>query len=153
MGNGVLMIDAVWVWGALGLILLSVEMAIGTFDILWFGVAALCVAFVVWLFPNTPHAAQFVIFAVLSLTSLAIWRFHYKKNETHSRVGQAQGEEIGRVGTVIETCSPDQNGRIRFTQGLMGDREWSVVSDEVINEGTEATVVAVEGNALRIKAV
>ncbi|PCI54022.1 MAG: hypothetical protein COB34_08000 [Methylophilaceae bacterium] len=147
------MIDAVWVWGALGLILLSVEMAIGTFDILWFGIAALCVAFAMWLFPNMPHAAQYMMFAVLSLTSLAIWRVHYKKTETHSRVGQAQGQEIGRVGTVITTCEPNQNGKIRFSQGLMGDREWTAVSDEVINEGTEATVLAVEGNSLRIKAI
>jgi membrane protein implicated in regulation of membrane protease activity len=35
----------------------------------------------------------------------------------------------------------------------MGDREWTAVSNEEINAGTEATVVAVEGNALRIKAV
>jgi len=147
------MIEAVWVWGALGLILLSVEMAIGTFDILWFGIAALCVSFVMWLFPNMPHAAQFVMFAVISLTSLAIWRFHYKKTETHSRVGQAQGQEIGRVGTIIKACGPNQNGKVRFTQGLMGDREWTAISDEVINEGTKATVIAVEGNALRIKAV
>lgn len=147
------MIEAVWVWGALGLILLSVEMAIGTFDILWFGVAALCVAFAMWLFPSMPPAAQFVMFAVLSLSSLAIWRSHYKKNETHSRVGQAQGQEIGRVGTVITTCEPNQNGKIRFAQGLMGDREWAAIANEVINEGTEATVLAVEGNALRIKAV
>lgn len=147
------MIDAIWVWGALGLILLSVEMAIGTFDILWFGVAALCVAITVWLFPNMPQSIQFIMFAIISLSSLAVWRLYYKKNETHSRTGQAQGPEIGRVGTVIETCGPNQNGKIRFGQGLMGAREWSAVSNELINTGTEAEVVAVEGNALRIKAV
>lgn len=147
------MIDAIWVWGALGLILLSVEIAIGTFDILWFGVAALCVAITVWLFPNMPQSIQFIMFAIISLSSLAVWRLYYKKNETHSRVGQAQGQEIGRVGTVIETCGPNQNGKIRFVQGLMGAREWSAVSNELINTGTEAEVVAVEGNALRIKAV
>lgn len=147
------MIDGIWVWGALGLILLSVEIAIGTFDILWFGVAALCVAVAMWLFPNMPQSTQYIMFAIISLTSLAIWRLHYKKNETHSRVGQAQGQEIGRVGNVIEVCGPNQNGKIRFVQGLMGDRVWSAISNEVINEGTEAEVVAVEGNALRIKAV
>jgi len=147
------MIEAVWVWGALGLILLSVEMAVGTFDIFWFAIAAICVAIAMWLFPDMPYAAQFIMFAVISLTSLAIWRLYYKKNETHSRVGQSQGQEIGRVGTVFEPCSPNKNGKIRFTQGLMGDREWPAVSNEEINAGTEASVVAVEGNALRIKAV
>ncbi len=146
-----MVVEGVWVWAILGIILLSVEMAVGSFDILWFGVAALCVSVAMWLFPNMPYAAQFVMFAVLSLASLAIWRLHYKKNETHSRVGQAQGQEIGRVGIVIATCGPTQNGKIRFSQGLMGDREWTAVSNTVINEGTQAEVVAVEGNALRIK--
>ncbi len=35
----------------------------------------------------------------------------------------------------------------------MGAREWTAVSDEAIKAGTEASVIAVEGNALRIKAV
>jgi inner membrane protein len=147
------MIDTVWLWGGLGLLLLSVEMALGTFDILWFGVAAICLAVIMWLFPNTPLAIQFTIFTILSFTTLAIWRIYYKKNETHSRVGQSQGQEIGRVGTVIEACSPKSNGKIRFTQGLMGDREWSAVSNEELEVGSEAEVIAVEGNTLRIKAV
>ncbi len=147
------MIDTVWLWGGLGLLLLSVEMALGTFDILWFGVAAICLAVIMWLFPNTPLAIQFTIFTILSFTTLAIWRIYYKKNETHSRVGQSQGQEIGRVGTVIEACSPKNNGKIRFTQGLMGDREWSAVSNEELEVGSEAEVIAVEGNTLRIKAI
>lgn len=148
------MIEPVWFWAAFGIILLTVEMTlVGTLDVLWFGIAALCVALAIWLFPNMPHAAQFMMFAVLALGSLAIWRLYYKKNETHSRIGQSQGEEIGRVGKVIEQCGPSQTGRIQFTQGLMGDREWTAVSNESIEVGTEASVIAVEGNALRIKAI
>ncbi|MDP2248747.1 MAG: NfeD family protein, partial [Nitrosomonadales bacterium] len=33
--------ESTWLWGILGLILLAVEMATGTFYILWFGIAAL----------------------------------------------------------------------------------------------------------------
>lgn len=147
------MIDAMWIWGAIGLILLAVEMATGTFYILWFGVSALSVAIATWLFPTLPQALQFVMFAALSLSSLAIWRLNYKKTDTHHRVGQAQGEEIGRTGTVIETCSPTQNGKIQFTQGLMGSREWPAISDETIEAGRAAAVIAVEGNTLRIKII
>jgi inner membrane protein len=147
------MIDAMWIWGAIGLILLAVEMATGTFYVLWFGVSALSVAIAMWIFPNIPQAIQFVMFAVLSFSSLAIWKLSYKKHETHSRVGQAQGEEIGRTGTVIIACSPSANGKISFTQGLMGSREWPAIADEVIEVGSAATVVAVEGNALRVKKI
>jgi hypothetical protein len=147
------MIDAMWMWGVLGLVLLAIEMGTGTIYILWFGIAALCLAIATWVFTTIPVAIQFAIFAALSIGSLAIWKLNYKKNETHSRVGQAQGEEIGRVGTLIEACSPSQNGKIQFTQGLMGSREWPAISNETILKGTQARVVAVEGNALRVQRI
>jgi inner membrane protein len=147
------MIDAMWIWGAIGLILLAVEMATGTFYVLWFGVSALSVAIAMWMFPDIPQAIQFVMFAVLSFSSLTIWKINYKKTETHHRVGQAQGEEIGRTGTVIEACSATETGKIRFTQGLMGSREWPAIANEVIEAGSDATVIAVEGNALRVSKI
>lgn len=147
------MVEAMWLWGAVGLVLLAAEMATGTFYMLWFGIAALCVSVATWLFPELTSAIQFTIFAVLSLVSLNIWKLYYKETDTHSRIGQAQGEEIGRIGTVIETCSKTHNGKIRFTQGVMGSREWTAASDETIDVGSNAVVIAVEGNILRVQAV
>jgi len=145
------MIEPMWVWAVLGIVLLAAEIMItGTLYTLWFSISALCVAIMLWLFPDTSYAVQFTVFAVLSLGSLAIWRRYYKKTDTSYRVGQAQGEEIGRVGIVTEATSATQNGVIRFTQGLMGSREWAAVSDEPIEAGSNATVIAVEGNSLRI---
>ena len=144
--------NAMWIWAALGLLLLAVEMATGTFYVLWLGISALSVAIALWVFPNIAQALQLAMFAALSISSLAIWKLNYKKHETHSRVGQAQGEEIGRTGTVILACSPNQVGKIHFTQGLMGAREWAAVSSEPIAKDVEARVIAVEGNQLRIQA-
>ena len=143
--------DATWGWGALGLVLLGVEMATGTFYVVWFGIAALCVAAVILVFPNMSPTLQFVMFAGLSMGLLTIWKLNYKKTETHSRVGQSQGEEIGRTGIVTSNVSPTQTGKISFVQGVMGSREWTAVSDEVIEAGAQASVIAVEGNLLRIK--
>ena len=147
------MLDAMWIWGAIGLILLAAEMATGTVYLLWFGISALSVAIAVWMFPNIALALQFVMFAALSISSLAIWKLNYKKTETHSRVGQAQGEEIGRVGEVTKACGPNQTGTISFTQGLMGSREWPAIANESIEAGSDAAVVAVEGNTLRVKII
>ena len=88
---------------------------------------------------------------MLSLGALTIWTLNYKKTETHSRVGQSLGEEIGRVGTVTAVVSPAQTGKISFAQGLMGSREWIAIADETINVQENAKVVAVEGNILRVK--
>jgi membrane protein implicated in regulation of membrane protease activity len=143
--------QTMWIWCAIGLILLAAEMATGTFYVLWFGVAALIMALISWLMPELNISLQLVLFAVLSVGSLFIWRTYYKKNETHSRIGQSKGEEIGRVGTVIEAISASQNGRIQFAQGLMGSREWTAIANENIAVGTQAVIVSVEGNALRVK--
>ncbi|MSP86393.1 MAG: NfeD family protein [Methylotenera sp.] len=147
------MIEAMWIWGAIGILLLAVEMATGTFYVLWFGVAALCVAVIIGLLPHLSHALQFALFAILSLGSLAIWRRYYKKTSADSRVGQAQGEEIGRMGIVTQACSLSHVGAIRFTQGLMGSRDWAAVSTETIEVDSSAIVIAVEGNALRISKI
>ena len=146
------MMQAMWIWGAIGLILLAAEMATGTFYVLWFGVAALIIALLTWLMPGMSASIQLILFSILSIGSLFLWRNYYKKTSTDSRVGQAQGEEIGRIGTIIEPVSAMQNGRIQFTQGLMGSREWVAVANETIVAGTQAVVVAVEGNSLRVKA-
>lgn len=143
--------DLVWVWGILGLVLLGLEMATGTFYILWFGVAGLLLALIVSAFPNMDISLQVFAYAVLSLGSLFVYRRYYKGSEKDDlKVGQSRGDEIGKQGTIIEAVSGTQNGRIRFAQGVMGSKEWVVISDEEIAVGTVAQVVAVEGNTLRV---
>ena len=145
------MLDIMWIWGILGLVLLGVEMLTGTMYVLWFGVAAILLAILTWLAPAMPISLQLFLFSGFSIVSLILWRRNYKKNSTDLHIGQSQGDEIGRVGTIAETVSPKQAGRIQFTQGVMGSREWAAVSNEEIEAGAEAVIVAVEGNSLRVK--
>lgn len=143
--------DLVWVWGILGLVLLGLEMATGTFYILWFGIAGLLLALIVSAFPNMDISLQVFAYAALSLGSLFVYKRYYKGSEKDDlKVGQSKGDEIGKQGTIIEAVSGTQNGRIRFAQGVMGSKEWVAISDEEIAVGTVAQVVAVEGNALRV---
>lgn len=144
------MLEPIWAWGILGLILLAIEMSTGTFYIVWFAVAALMMTVAVGLFPTMPAAIQLFFFAVLSLGSLAIWKLTYKKTPP-LRIGQSQGDEIGRIGTITEAVSARQNGKITFAQGVMGSREWAAIADEDIEAGTDAIIIAIEGNALRVQ--
>jgi len=144
------MTDIFWIWAVLGLVLLAGEMVTGTMYLLWLGISALCLAVAVWLFPTLSTAWQFILFATLAVISLGVWKHYNKKTAIHYRVGQSQGEEIGRVGTIVKTCGPKQNGKIRFTQGVMGSKEWSAISDETIESGQDAKIVAVIGNAVKV---
>ena len=143
--------DALWVWGILGLILLAFEMATGTFYIFWFGIAALILAGALSIFPSINVALQLLLYSVLSLGSLAIWRRFYKKTGTDLKIGQSEGDEIGRVGIIIEAVSARKNGRIQFAQGVMGSREWAAIANEDIEVGADAVITGIEGNSLRVK--
>lgn len=140
-----------WTWAILGLILLSVELLSGTFYILWFGIAALCVALLLAVAPDSPLTMQLLAFSVLSLTALAVWRRKYRAQGPASRVGQSHDDSIGKVGRITEAVSPEQNGSIAFTVAVMSSRAWTVVADEAIAAGQLAEVVGIEGNYLRVK--
>lgn len=142
--------DLMWAWCAFGLILLCIEMMTGTLYLLWLGIAALCLAGLVGANIVTSIAAQAISYALLAVIAVAACRVYEKKAKPAQRVGQAQGEEIGKVGTIISPVSPTQQGKIRFSQGVMGSKEWTAVSDSVLDIDQRATVVAVEGNSLRV---
>jgi len=100
-------------------------------------------------FSEMPLALQALNYAVLSALALAVMR-KLEKRKPVLRVGQAQGEEIGREGIVIVAISPRQPGKIRFSQGVLGSREWVAYANIDIAEQQAAKVVAVEGNSLRV---
>ena len=141
--------DILWIWCGLGLILLCLEMMSGTLYLLWPGMAALAMALLAWLLPAFSHAAQIVIYAIFCVLAVILWRKR-EKTRPAPRIGQAQGEEIGRQGTIVVAVSPLQAGRIQFSQGVMGSREWTAVADVEIAAGQMARIIAVEGNSVRV---
>jgi len=146
------MIEPIWLWGILGLMLVAMEMMNETFYILWFGIAALIVSVCLYFFPELHAGWQFLIFAIFSLGSLAIWKIYYRKApDLDLKVGQSQGDEVGRIGTIVEAVNRKQNGRIQFAQGVMGSKEWTAISEEELEIGSEAEITAVVGNAMTVK--
>lgn len=141
-----------WIWCGVGLVLLCLEMLSGTLYLLWPGMAALVMALLAWLMPAFAISWQIVIYAVFSILTVMLWR----KRETTQvtpRIGQAKGEEIGRQGTIVSAVGPSQPGRIRFSQGVMGSREWTAVADVEIAVDQPAKIIAVEGNSVRVTPV
>lgn len=143
-------LEMFWVWGIIGLTLLGLEMLTGTLYILWFAIAAFLLSVIVWLQPALAVTWQLFAYAVISIGSLLLYRHFYNKHDPNLKIGQSQGDEIGTVGMVVEAITPQQAGRIQFTQGVMGSREWVAVSQVAIPKETQAEIVAIEGNTLRV---
>lgn len=142
----------IWLWCALGLVLLGLEMVSGTLYLLWLGLAALGMALLAWGYPELHVAWQALCYAVLSVVVCLAWRRYESSVRVNPRIGQAQGEEIGRTGEITLEIRPNQPGKIRFSQGVMGSKEWTAVSTQTLSVGQTATIVAVEGNSLRVRA-
>lgn len=148
-----MLLQPIWAWAILGLVLLSIELLSGTFYILWFAISALCVSLMLLVFPEASVAMQLLAFSLLSLVTLGLWRRKYRQQGPAPVIGQSRDGTIGQTGRITVAVSPEQNGTIAFTVPVMGSREWTATSDEAINAGETAEITAIEGNYLRVRRV
>ncbi len=135
----------------LGLLLIALEILTGTFIIIWFGIGAIVVGGLIYLYPLS-FAWQLFIWAILSLILTFIYWRWFHTHEPPLPIGQSEGEYAGIKGKIIEVLG---NGRYRayFDLPVLGDREWIVESEEneELKEGDTIYVSRVYGQIIKIK--
>ena len=138
-----------WHWWILGLVLLVLEVfAPGAF-FLWMGVAAGIVGMVLLVAPSLGWEFQLLIFAILSVGSIVVWRTYLKKHptETDQPSLNRRGEQyVGRTFTLDEAIV-NGSGKIR-----VDDSTWKIEGDEC-QAGEKVKVTGVDGVVLRVKKV
>lgn len=140
-----------WAWVLIGLALLGVEVFTpGGFFVLFFGVGALVVGALVGLGIGGPPWAQWLIFSVVSVISLLLFR-----SRLLARFGR--GEEGGRgldtledeVAVPLEDLAPGAIGKVE----LRGTSWTARNADErPLVRGQRCRVVRVEGLTLHLRA-
>ena len=145
--NALLWEPAYWNWWALGLVLIIIDMlAPGTF-ILWIGFAALAVGLVVFLIPALGWQEQLLLFALLTLASIAIGWLYFKHRPLHSdapllnRRGQ---QYVGRLFT-LETPIVNGQGKIR-----VDDTTWKIEGRDC-PANVRVRVIGVDGVVLKVE--
>lgn len=135
-----------WQWWLVGVVLVILEMfAPGTF-FLWLGISALIVGALLWFIPDMIWQIQLLIFAIMSVSSLVVFRFYLKKNpiETDAPTLNRRGEQyIGQVYTLEE---PIVNG---FGKVKIGDSLWKVKGKD-LERGHNVKVTGIEGIILQV---
>jgi membrane protein implicated in regulation of membrane protease activity len=133
----------VWNWFILGGLLLAVEVAApGTF-ILWLGLSAIAVG-ALSLVIDWPWQAQLIIFAVLAIASIILWRRLSPKTEelaTQPFLNRRTDGFVGRVFT-LEKPIIDGSGGVRI-----GDTIWRVKGPD-LPAGSRVTVTGSDGATL-----
>ncbi|MCH9852910.1 MAG: NfeD family protein [Alphaproteobacteria bacterium] len=142
-----------WHWIALGLSLMAVEIFLLSFTIFWFGIAAIIIGLLLFLFSDISLAIQIILWAVLSLVTAFLW-FKYIKPLSGRRqlndktIAKLQGE----VGNVIKGNDNDtMRGRLRFPAPIAGDDEWNFISEQKVVVGDRVQIIDVQDNCLNVK--
>ncbi len=136
-----------WHWLIFGLLLAVIEiLAPGTF-FLWLGIAAGVTGLTLLALPATPWQIQLVIFAVLSVASVAGWRFYQHRHPiaTDDPTLNRRGEQhVGRV-FALEQAIANGRGTVR-----VGDSVWRAEGPD-LPAGARVRVVAVSGAILKVE--
>lgn len=138
-----------WHWWIFAAVLITLEVLLGTFDLLWMGIAAFIVGLVVWIFPSLAWEGQIVIFAILSVLSIIVWRNYAKKNPAVSDepLLNRRGEQyVGRVVTLEEPII-DGIGKVK-----LDDSTWKVQGEDC-DAGTKIKIIAVDNVVFQIEKI
>ncbi len=136
-----------WQWGVAGVVLLILEiLAPGTF-FLWLGVSAFIVGIVLWLIPELAWQAQFIIFAIMSVSSLVLYRLYLKGNpiETDAPTLNRRGEQYIDQIYVLEEPIVNGYGKVRI-----GDSMWKVKGKD-LERGNNVKVTGIDGIILQVE--
>jgi len=139
-----------WHWWIAAGILLIIELSVPTFFFMWMGIAAVLVGLMLLVVPGMPLELQLVMFVVLSLVTIILWRRYREKNRPasdHPLLNQRGQQYVGRVFTLDEAIV---NGTGKVS---VDDSTWRVkgldmpVGNKVKVVGTEGVVLVVEATA------
>lgn len=137
-----------WAWWVAGVALVILEIVIPGAVFLWMGIAAGVVGLVVLLVPGLDWRYQFLIFAALSVISIAAARRYLKRSpiETDHPTLNRRGEQY--VGRTLTLAEPIVNGR---GKAHLDDTMWKLSGPD-LPVGAQVRVTGVDGVVLQVEA-
>ena len=131
----------VWLWVAVGVVLIIIEIAAGTYYFLALATASLLTALLAWLWIDGIWG-QLAAMAVLSVASMfAVTSVLQKLNRKSEGYENDTTRIVGERGTVIREIAPEYNGVVKLSSGA----EWTARSGERLPVGSVVTVTGIEG--------
>ncbi len=141
-----------WHWWAIGIVLIAIEtFAISTF-LLWPGISALVLGFIVFFAQDMDWRFQVILFAIIAVITSVGWQVWLRKNPTKSDHPNLNVRGASFIGRRVTLAEPLANGRGRIE---IGDGWWTVSSEngESLDAGVDVEVVDSDGGTLTIKPV
>jgi membrane protein implicated in regulation of membrane protease activity len=138
------------IWLITGLCLIFLEALTPGFVIFFFGLGALTVSLLLWIFPGIGNMWAMGIFIVLSVVYLFTLRrlaknIFFGEKETSQ---EPKAETVGQHTVVTEAINPPMEGRVE----VFGT-SWKAIADTPLPKGTEVEVTGQTNLTLTVKAV
>ncbi|MGB5201914.1 MAG: NfeD family protein [Sedimenticolaceae bacterium] len=136
-----------WHWWILGLALIIAETLLPGTYFLWMGVSAVVLGVLAWLFPAMGWEIQLMLFALLSLASIVVWRMWQRRHPGESdqpMLNRRAEQYIGRV-FVLEAAIENGFGKVRVADSL-----WRVKGADA-PVGSRVRVTAADGIVLVVE--
>jgi len=142
-----------WHWFVLGILLILSELILPAFAALWFGVGAIMVGILYFLFPMIGPTTQLIIWIVLSVLCTVAWFKIIKPlSVDKTKAGLSREATIGQVGMVIQTNMELNQIKVRFPIPVLGNAEWICRSQSEVQVGDRVRVIDIMGNDLIVQA-
>ena len=137
-----------WNWWVIAVFLIGIEIFAPGAVFLWMGISAGLVGFVLLLFPETTWQIQLLVFAVLSVTTIYVWRFFLRDRFPAPLAGRVLNRRgasyVGRTFTLNE---PMVNGVGKLR---VDDSQWRIIGLDA-PAGTRVRVIETDGATLKVE--
>ena len=137
-----------WLYAGVALILLEI-MTPGLVS-LFFGLAALTVALIVWLMPTLAQGWQWLLFSALSVLYLVLLRKSLKSVFSGTRKVSDDPDDgfTGKLALVTQPIAPNRPGRVE-----LGGTTWTAEAESEFDVGASVRVIGKKNLTLRVEAV
>jgi len=152
MSNAMELVLEPWHWFVLGIILMLSELILPAFAALWFGIAAIMVGVLLWLFPIMCLNIQIVMWIILSILCTILWfKFIKPLSIDKTKAGLSREATIGQIGMVIQVGLTHDQVVVRFALPVLGADEWNCRSLSPVEVGDRVRVVDIMRNDLVVQ--
>jgi membrane protein implicated in regulation of membrane protease activity len=140
-----------WIWIAAGIAITALELVVPSFTIIWFGLAAIVVGLISFIFGTESLAAQLALWAVLSGAFTYFW-FRFFRQQTKTLSGQSKDAIVGKAGIIVKVNdSTFPGGVVRFPIAVLGSDEWAFISEKPFQVGDRGIITDIAGDKLVLK--
>jgi membrane protein implicated in regulation of membrane protease activity len=136
-----------WHWIIFGILLLTLDIFIGTFMILGFGLAAIMVGVVSAFYPISIEVALGILI-LLSIVNIIIW-FRYIKGNKKESLGDSS-YSLEAQGVVTKDIYKNDRGEVHFDTPVLGNSIWSAISKEDLPKDSRVKIVEIKAQLIEV---